>query len=75
MPEVLDLWIAKFTLAKFGLQAVFTETLQHQPGMLFVFSSATAEYQQVVKINQDKLVHIVAKYIIHRAQEYTWSIP
>ena len=74
VPKVLDLWLAKFTLAKFGLQAVFAETLQYQPEMLFMFRSATAEHQQVVEINQDKLVHIVAKYIIHKAQEGAWSI-
>ena len=74
MHNLLDLWLAKFTFAKLGLHMVFTEILQYQLEMLFMFSSAAAEHQQVVEINQDKLVHIVAKYIIHKVRECTWSI-
>ena len=74
VPKVLDLRLAKFTIAKFGLLSVFMEMLQYPPEMLFMFSSTAAEHQQVVKRNQDELVHIVAKYIIHKAQECTWSI-
>ena len=45
VPKVLDLRLAKFTLAKFGLQVVFAEMLLYQLEMLFMFSSAAAEYQ------------------------------
>ena len=74
MPKVLDLRLAKFTLAKSGLQLVFAEMLQYQPEMLFMFSSAEAEHQQVIKINQNKFVHIVAKCIIHKVRDCTWSV-
>jgi hypothetical protein len=67
--KVLDLALVERTLLWLGEEAVRAETLKHEADMTLVLVERSAEYEDIIQIDNDKVVQEVAEDVIHQILE------
>jgi hypothetical protein len=74
MTKKCNLHQQEFALAKFGIQLVSSELFQYQSQMFLMFFFDFGVNQNVVDEDNNKLILVLHKHLIHEIHEIGWGI-
>ena len=74
MPKIGYFGEPEFTLGILSIQLMLSKLFQHKTKMFNMFFFVLGKYQDIIQINQDKLVEAIHEYIVYQMREGGWSI-
>ena len=69
MAKVLDTWLTKLTLLKFGLKLIVPQSLEYRPQMICMLMFSGTKHKYIIQVHKHKVINVLSHNTIHQTLE------